>query len=165
MNWDAIGAIGEVAGAIAVVATLFYLAGQMRQNSNMLQAQAKRQVLEGMSTDAERFVSLDAFGLTVNPGKKELTPVERARQSVLLLSFMGNLEMQFQGLRDGSLDDEFAETLRYRLYTCLANDNGPELWEANRYFFTKSFQDYVDGQIAGGLVEDFADRPAGHMIT
>ena len=33
MNWDAIGAIGEIIGAIAVVATLGYLAVQIRQNS------------------------------------------------------------------------------------------------------------------------------------
>jgi len=30
MNWDAIGAVGEVLGAIAVVATLLYLASQTR---------------------------------------------------------------------------------------------------------------------------------------
>ena len=33
MNWDAIGAIGEVVGAIAVFATLFYLARQIRYSS------------------------------------------------------------------------------------------------------------------------------------
>lgn len=36
MNWEAIGAIGEVAGAITVVATLFYLSLQIRQNSSSL---------------------------------------------------------------------------------------------------------------------------------
>ncbi len=36
MNWEAIGAIGETAGAVAVVATLFYLAIQIRQNSSSL---------------------------------------------------------------------------------------------------------------------------------
>ena len=33
MNWDAFGAIGEAVGAIAVIATLFYLAVQIHQNS------------------------------------------------------------------------------------------------------------------------------------
>ena len=33
MNWEAIGAIGELFGAIAVVATLMYLARQMRQDA------------------------------------------------------------------------------------------------------------------------------------
>ena len=33
MNWEAIGAIGELAGAIGVIVTLVYLAIQIRQNS------------------------------------------------------------------------------------------------------------------------------------
>ena len=36
MNWEAVGAIGEVSGAGAVVVTLFYLARQIRQNSDSL---------------------------------------------------------------------------------------------------------------------------------
>ena len=35
MNWEA---IGEVCGAIAVVVTLIYLAGQLRQNTNALRS-------------------------------------------------------------------------------------------------------------------------------
>ena len=33
MNWDVIGATGEWAGAIGVIATLVYLAGQLKQMS------------------------------------------------------------------------------------------------------------------------------------
>ena len=36
MNWDAIGAIGEVLGAVGVIVTLIYLARQIRQNSRQL---------------------------------------------------------------------------------------------------------------------------------
>ena len=32
MNWDAIGAIGEVAGALVVIVTLIYLSRQVRNN-------------------------------------------------------------------------------------------------------------------------------------
>jgi len=35
MNWDAIGAIGEIIGALAVVVTLIYLAIQTRHNSKI----------------------------------------------------------------------------------------------------------------------------------
>lgn len=38
MNWDAIGAIGEIVGAIAVVATLIYFAIQMRQYTTGLRS-------------------------------------------------------------------------------------------------------------------------------
>ena len=34
MNWDAIGALAEVVGAIAVVITLIYVAVQIRQDTN-----------------------------------------------------------------------------------------------------------------------------------
>ena len=38
MNWDAIGATGEWAGAIAVVATLGYPAVQIRQNASSMRS-------------------------------------------------------------------------------------------------------------------------------
>jgi len=38
MNWEAIGAIGEVLGAVAVILTLTYLAAQIRQNTRSTRA-------------------------------------------------------------------------------------------------------------------------------
>jgi hypothetical protein len=49
MNWDAIGAIGEWAGAIVVVATLFYLASQVKQSQKMEKAVAQRDLLQRVS--------------------------------------------------------------------------------------------------------------------
>ena len=38
MNWEAIGAVGEILGAIAVLFTLIYLAFQVRQNVKLTKA-------------------------------------------------------------------------------------------------------------------------------
>jgi hypothetical protein len=46
MNWDAIGAIGENVGALAVLATLIYLAVQVRQNSDLQRAQTHQQLAQ-----------------------------------------------------------------------------------------------------------------------
>lgn len=35
MNWEAIGAIAEVIGAVAVVASVIYLAFQVRENTRL----------------------------------------------------------------------------------------------------------------------------------
>lgn len=43
---DAIGAIGEVAGAISVIFTLIYLAGQPRQNTNAIRMGAASERFE-----------------------------------------------------------------------------------------------------------------------
>ncbi len=39
MNWEAIGAVGEVVGGVGVILTLVYLAVQIRQNTAMMTAQ------------------------------------------------------------------------------------------------------------------------------
>ncbi len=41
MNWDALGAMGELFGALAVVLTLGYLAVQVKQNSQGMRVAAK----------------------------------------------------------------------------------------------------------------------------
>ncbi len=38
MNWEAIGAVGEIFGALAVVATLFYLTRQNHQSTKVARA-------------------------------------------------------------------------------------------------------------------------------
>lgn len=44
INWDALGAIGELIGAVAVVATLLYLAIQIRQNNASQRIAAKQEM-------------------------------------------------------------------------------------------------------------------------
>ncbi len=44
MNWDAIGAIGEVFGAVAVIATLLYLARQVGQTNQIAKASGSREL-------------------------------------------------------------------------------------------------------------------------
>ena len=42
MNWEAIGAVGEIVGAVAVVGTLFYLAIQIRQNNRVVEENSRQ---------------------------------------------------------------------------------------------------------------------------
>ena len=41
MNWDAIGAIGEILGATAVLVSLIYLSIQIRHNSRQVEEQTR----------------------------------------------------------------------------------------------------------------------------
>ena len=47
MNWDAIGAMGEWAGAAAVIITLIYLARQIHQQNNISKFNAAQSILDG----------------------------------------------------------------------------------------------------------------------
>jgi len=64
MNWDALGAIGEIVGAAAVVATLIYLAVQTRQNTEAVRHAFAR----GVQEDANAW----RFKLVENPEVAEL---------------------------------------------------------------------------------------------
>jgi len=47
MNWDAIGALAELAGAISVLGTLIYLAKQIKDNSKLLSTSIYETAMEG----------------------------------------------------------------------------------------------------------------------
>ena len=71
MNWDAIGAIGETAGALAVILTLVYLASQVRYAKNatldqnrLTRSAAIREILIATaSNDALRVGQMKNWGL------------------------------------------------------------------------------------------------------
>ncbi len=47
MDWTIVGALGEVGGAIAVVASLLYVGRQVRQNNSIARAEAYREITMG----------------------------------------------------------------------------------------------------------------------
>ena len=49
MNWDAIGAVGETIGAIAVIATLIYLASQIRQLKQQTAQNTMQHIADSMN--------------------------------------------------------------------------------------------------------------------
>ena len=82
MNWEAIGAVGEVAGALLVGVTLLYLAFQVRQNARSNRAALSWSMNEALadlngrlSSDAE----LTDIWLRGCDGLDNLTPIERER--------------------------------------------------------------------------------------
>ena len=57
MNWDALGAIAELLGAIAVFLTLAYLTVQVRQNSAALKQQNQFSAAQIMQAKTDTFMS------------------------------------------------------------------------------------------------------------
>jgi len=46
VNWDAIGAVSELIGAVGVVITLIYLAVQIRQNTRAVRLDTSHNIME-----------------------------------------------------------------------------------------------------------------------
>jgi hypothetical protein len=144
MNWAAIGAIGEVAGAIAVVATLFYLASQIKQNTNALKVGSRRIVLEGGHTIL--------FSMVENPKivadiikQGELDDENKIRLSAFLFALMRFGEFAWGQYREGAIDSEQWSTEVNVIRFVFDAQRTRDWWEdIGRGVFNAEFADFVD---------------------
>ena len=101
MNWDAIGAVGEVLGALVVIGSLIYLSRQIRQNTDLGRAAAQREVntafntvVYNLNSDPEIFrkALLDFEGLTKTEqfiAHNSLAPFANHLDQVIRMSQLG----------------------------------------------------------------------------
>ncbi len=123
MNWDALGAIAELLGAIAVFLTLAYLTVQVRQNSRALELQNKfsaAQIMQARtdtltqviatSTTAENFTALQKITQITGPESlANISSEERTRLTQLLNMYRGMFENIIEQYKMGFLTEEFYE--------------------------------------------------------
>jgi hypothetical protein len=109
MNWDAIGAIAELLGAIGVIASLVYLATQIRQNTATVRASGS--VAHSGLNDtftvmlAQDDVSRDVWSRGVE-GYESLTADAVQKFQLLLGLYMNYLQQGTLLRRDGALSDD-----------------------------------------------------------
>jgi hypothetical protein len=101
MNWEAIGAVGEVLGAATVLITLGYLAVQIRHSNQALQNSALGTTLDfhGNFDRNERYIAL----LMKSQREEELTPEDRAHMVERFLTIMRELENMWYLRQQGTL--------------------------------------------------------------
>lgn len=80
MNWDAIGAIGEIVGASAVLITLIYLATQVRRSNELSLFSASKEIVNQFN-DLNRLVTTDSELRQLLKKTGELTPDEAVYQA------------------------------------------------------------------------------------
>jgi hypothetical protein len=113
MNWDAIGAIAELLGAIATVATLLYLAVQIRRNSAVGRATGTTAV-SAQNFEWSLRIAEDAdlnriyFDGLADPAA--LDPSERSRFDMALGAYTTFAEQAYYLAEEGALNDDFWKT-------------------------------------------------------
>ena len=131
MNWEAIGTIAEVVGAIAVVLSLIYVATQIKQNTAAARAGSINQINSqygalmsqiAMNGDLARIYRKATDG-------EELEPDESVRYTAYLSAFFAFLEEIFllhrsgiygENLGDGDAIEFLAPTVRRLLASSAA---------------------------------------------
>jgi hypothetical protein len=150
MSWDAIGAMGEWAGAIAVFVSLIYLAVQTGNNTRALRSAAFHQVRASFSeVSLAMYQDPSAVLLSsrVHNNEPDLTEEEIARYALLLTTFVRRGESAYFQSTDGSLQLEAWEGIRETILHPLSTEVGREWWTTVQTRFTKEYVDVLSSAL------------------
>jgi len=110
MNWDAIGAIGEIVGATAVVISLAYLAIQIAASNHLARAEAFRVPNSYLNSLNASFMQIEEFREALVPAmngssRGEIVPKFALVLDVYLVSVTNIYEQLYREIREGILDE------------------------------------------------------------
>jgi len=153
MNWEAVSAIGQVAGAVLVGFTLIYLARQLRQNTVAMQSStffaistAMGGTMEVLATHADLVpVMIKAQG-----GLAALSGEERARFGFVMMMAFRRVEAVVMQRHFGFIDPALTAGFERSAMSVLASPGAREWWEQSKAAFSASFSTWVDARLAGG---------------
>ena len=152
MNWDAIGAIGEILGAAAVVASLFYVALQVRQNTK--QSEINTAALDSSAEEAMTFAANDirlriaesdvlstiyASGLS---DPDSLSDVDLRRFQLVMSSLLQNTWLMLRQ-RERGISNNW-HTVETTVARVMRMPGGKWFWENYGHEFEAELQDAIE---------------------
>lgn len=132
MNWDAVGALGEVLGAIAVLLTLLYLAAQIKQNTVMARATIREQ-----RTDSSQRIILALKDEAELMRKEELTEIEQFRYDMLLRAMFRDAEAYSYQRSEGLFGDLEWAAMEETWIEAFSNPKVLEVWGRYKSQYSK----------------------------
>ncbi len=147
MNWEMVGAIGEVGGAIAVVLSLLYLARQVRDSS----LQDRRTQYGDINRDFLQFTDATSKSASLADlvfrgmrDRDSLSPPEVYRFNSTLLGLFRAQEAMFHYHREGGIHDWGFESYRASMIDIVGVPGIQAYWRDRRHWFSTEFQGEVD---------------------
>jgi hypothetical protein len=149
MNWEAIGAVGETLGALAVVLTLAYLARQMRQETIASTSNAMGTWLADYNSLILELIRDPEVALVVRKGLADFEHLEgndQMRFHVWMVAHLLNTQNLYL---DATMHGAIVDQVLHFLATMLSTDGGMQWWITARPIWTADFVAYMDK-----LIED-----------
>lgn len=152
MNWDAIGAVGEVAGALGVMASLLYLSMQIKRSDETTRAASLGSVLDGYrdrsvvpSFTNMEIPDLFAKGLTDFAG---LDSSEKRRFFYLFAENIFQTQQAMQLAQRGLLPKVDYDAWLYYTATLVQTPGGRQIWPYIAVTITQTIRDVIDDYVA-----------------
>ena len=154
MNWDAIGAIAELLGAIGVIASLVYLATQIRhgqeqmsQNTRAVRASAYQQFEHSQAERAMLQFSTPGLSRNVDSAMtdfQQLSGEDRSQVLKFCYLVLRGFDNAYYQFRTGMLDEERWHLAQTEMKWMLELPFFPEWWDATGHQLSPEFVALVE---------------------
>lgn len=168
MELSQLADLGELLGGVAVVASLVYLAIQIRQNTRSVRASTLHQNTDLWSALFLRLAEPDLARAYVAgmAGQPDIKPLQYTQFFFICRSMFLAFENQYYQMRNGVLDPEAYAGYQRSISTQFLSFRGFRLWwEMNRVVFSPDFVAHLDAMIAavpeadaGTFLREWHDR-------
>ena len=169
MNWDAIGAIAELLGAIGVIASLVYLATQIRQsreqmdrNTRAMQAGSYQQWDDSLQATLMEGVTIPALDDVARTGLNsfgQLNEADTFRFNFWMGSVMRRYDSAYYQHRTGMLDEGRWQLLEADLGQWLTNPGFAQWWGARSTKLSPEFVALME-KLFGEEAEGVGGQPS-----
>jgi hypothetical protein len=142
VNWDMVGALGELVGALAVVLTLIYLGRQVRQASEEAQRNRFGNLNDEISRVADSWGSEDALSDIVFRGLQDplsLTPHEAFRFNSSVFRMFKAWESVFQYASEGGVHQWGADGFHRAMTDLIGMPGMQKYWADRSHWFSAEF--------------------------
>jgi len=143
MNWDDVGAIGEILGSVAVLLSLVYLARQIRSNTNQLQFDVSHAVAGSADRgfDPINYKPSMSIWLKGHDDYESLTAGKKTIFGALMVRNLNNFQSVFYAKNEGLISDQVFRRTHIKFYTALVSSPGGATWfEDEREMFIPEVQ-------------------------
>ena len=161
MSLAELGSIGELVGAIGVIASLIYLAAQIRGARSMARAQNVREIFDGMRRHQGAIAADPELAQVWCDGLEDyrgLSPRDRMRFLFLMHDYILLYRETQIAYREGVLSEQDHERLGAYVGTLLNTAGGSEVWATLGPNFSKDITEGM-AKIRGGIPDLFTVVP------
>lgn len=156
MNWEAIGAIGEIVGAIGVIVTLGYLAVQIRQNTASVRASTLQDMSEASASWHDFLASNADVARIYFAGVSDLealTPEERLRFQFIMMAFLRRVENFRRQDNQSRVSPEDWAGLRRSCLSVMSQRGSRSWWAENSQRFNPDFAEWISRELEKRAVQ------------
>lgn len=145
-DWDAIGALAEVVGAIGVIFSLLYLSLQIRTQNVQAKLAARHEIASGLRQASGVYASEDITEIFVRANKdyNSISDAESVRLIVVTTNLFRAWEEAFLIYKDGQLDADMWEVIARDYTTSMGATCIRHVWNIRKQNYDPGFQQYVD---------------------